>query len=830
MNDDQIVEVGGRRLKLTHLDKVMYPETGTTKGEVISYYANIANVLIPYVRNRPVTRKRWVNGVGTADKPGEVFFQKNLEDGAPDWVQRRPIVHRSGTTEYPLVGDIATLVWLAQLATLEIHVPQWAFNRAGEQRNPDRLVLDLDPGEGAGLAECGEVARLVRPILTDMGLDPYPVTSGSKGIHLYAALDGKATAAQISSVAHELARALESEHKDLIVSDMKKTLRRGKVLVDWSQNNGAKTTIAPYSLRGRPHPMAAAPRTWEEIDDPKLRHLTFEEVLERVHERGDLLQGMRVESTAALEPTPEHLDSFEATPEARDRLAKYRSMRDRSKTPEPIPERQGAAGGNSFVIQEHHARRLHYDFRLEHDGVLVSWAVPKGPPLSTKENHLAVQTEDHPLEYGTFEGRIPKGEYGAGAVTIWDAGTFELEKWRDGAEVIATLHGRPDGGLQGEPRRYALIHTGRGDPNGWLIHLMKPVDATPSDSEGRRAQSSSPRAKSRTRAKKPRPKLPAVVSPMLATAGTLAELSDGQDWVSEMKWDGYRTIVHAGPDGIHLTSRNGKDQTATFPDLVHALGDALRDAVRDGDVVLDGEIVALNTRGRPDFGLLQQRAGLTKDPDVERASRQTPVDLMLFDVLQDGDDLLIDESYEERREVLRRVVSETARVHVPDAFEGDPAGALEESKRLGLEGIVAKVRDSDYSLGRRSRSWIKVKHERAQEVVVIGWRPGNGALNRAVGSLIFAVPRDGELHYAGRVGTGFSERERRELVDRFRSRSRKTAPVPDAPRAETRDANWIRPDLVGEVAFTEWTDSGTLRHPRWRGWRPDKSPDDVRVE
>jgi bifunctional non-homologous end joining protein LigD len=244
----QVVSVGGQRLTLTNLDKVIYPETGTTKGEVLDYYASIAHVLIPHARERPATRKRWVNGVGTAEHPGEMFFQKNLDDSTPDWVTRGSIEHKSHHNDYPLVNNLATLTWLAQIAALEIHVPQWRFARTGEPKNPDRLVLDLDPGEGAGLQECAEVARLARAILRDMGLDPMPVTSGSKGIHLYAALDGKQTSDEVSAVAHELARALESAHPDLIVSDMKKELRRGKVLVDWSQNNGAKTTITPYSL------------------------------------------------------------------------------------------------------------------------------------------------------------------------------------------------------------------------------------------------------------------------------------------------------------------------------------------------------------------------------------------------------------------------------------------------------------------------------------------------------------------------------------------------------------------------------------------------------
>jgi bifunctional non-homologous end joining protein LigD len=468
---EQVVSVDGHRLKLTHLDKVLYPETGTTKGDVIAYYAAVADYMLPHVKDRPATRKRWVNGVGTDAKPGMMFFQKNLDDSTPGWVRRRTIEHKDHDNEYPLVNDLATLTWLAQIAALEIHVPQWQFGRTGTERNPDRLVLDLDPGPGMTLTDCADVARVAREILKGMGLDPMPVTSGSKGIHLYAALDGKQTTDQVSAVAHELARAMEADHPDLVVSDMKKSLRENRVLVDWSQNNGNKTTVAPYSLRGRMQPTVAAPRTWRELASKTLAQLDLDEVMARVKRRADPLADLTAGQLGQLEPTPEHMAEFESTPAAKDRLEKYRSKRDATKTPEPVPKaRAKTSNGQSFVIQEHHASRLHWDFRLEHDGVLVSWALPKGVPTEYKANHLAVQTEDHPLEYGTFEGDIPKGEYGGGHVDIWDAGTFELEKWRDGKEVIATLHGEKHG-----THKYALIHTG-GDGkavNNWLIHLMK---------------------------------------------------------------------------------------------------------------------------------------------------------------------------------------------------------------------------------------------------------------------------------------------------------------------------------------------------------------------
>ncbi|MGM7699450.1 non-homologous end-joining DNA ligase [Microbacterium sp. A84] len=280
--DAQVVEVDGRRLRLTNLDKVMYPATGTTKGEVIAYYTRVAPRMLPLLADRPVTRKRWVHGVGTADAPAEPFFAKQVEPGTPEWVRRLPIEHSGGAKDYPLVQDLPTLVWLAQVASIELHVPQWRFVADGSQSTPDRLVLDLDPGPGADLALCAHIAGLARVILTDIGLTPVPVTSGSKGLHLYAQLDGTYTSDQASALAKELARAIEADHADIATSTMAKAARGGKVFLDWSQNSGSKTTISPYSLRGRAHPTAAAPRTWDELDDPQLRQLTFEEVASRV--------------------------------------------------------------------------------------------------------------------------------------------------------------------------------------------------------------------------------------------------------------------------------------------------------------------------------------------------------------------------------------------------------------------------------------------------------------------------------------------------------------------------------------------------------------------
>ena len=419
------VDVAGRDIRFTHPDKVMYPATGTTKKNLADYALSVAPWLTAHAHDRPATRKRWVDGVG-----GEsgAFFERNLRQaGTPDWVARRDFEHQARRVTYPLVNDTATMVWLTQLDTLEIHTPQWRYGPRGGQHNPDRMIFDLDPGDGAGLPECAEVAHFVKDKLDGMGLVSVPVTTGGSGIHVYAGLSGDHRASVVLDKVHQIADELAEEHPDKVVSEMDKQKRVGRVLVDWSQNDGVKSSCAPYSLRGRANPTVAAPRDWEEIDSD-VRQLGYRQVMERVLTRGD--------------PMDVLLDS------------------------------SGADGRPSFVIHEHDATTLHWDLRLEHAGALASWAVPKGMPTDSGKDRLAIQTEDHPLAYRDFEGSIGDGEPGAGTVDIWDDGTYRVEKWQDD-EIIVTLRGRDDGGLGGEPRKIALINSQmNGEKKNWLVHLM----------------------------------------------------------------------------------------------------------------------------------------------------------------------------------------------------------------------------------------------------------------------------------------------------------------------------------------------------------------------
>jgi bifunctional non-homologous end joining protein LigD len=474
-------------------------------------------------------------------------------------------------------------------------------------------------------------------------------------------------------------------------------------------------------------------------------------------------------------------------------LRTYRRKRHADRTPEPVPGEGPLprGGDDTFVVQEHHARRLHWDLRLERGGVLVSWAVPKGIPQDPHTDHLAVHTEDHPLSYASFEGEIPKSEYGGGTMTIWDAGTYETCTWTDD-EVEVVLHGERARG------RYVLFRTG---DDQWMIHRKDPP---PPGWEP----------------------MPTLVQPMLATPGTLPPEREDAAWAYEMKWDGVRTVSYVEGGRLRLLSRNDRDVTAAYPEVK-----GLAEQLGSVPAILDGEIVALDAQGRPDFGLLQRRMGVTKPAQVRRLVDEVPVVYLVFDVLYLDGRTTTALPYRDRRELLEGLGLEGTAWVVPPASYGGGTEMLAASLERGLEGVLAKRADSPYLPGRRSPAWRKVKNVRTQEVVVAGWRPGSGRRAGTVGSLLLGLPGEEGLEYVGHVGTGFTAAALADAERKLRPLERKTSPFAvGPPRADARDAHWVTPKLVGEVMFTEWTGDGRLRHPSWRGFRPDKSPGEIRRE
>ena len=465
-------------------------------------------------------------------------------------------------------------------------------------------------------------------------------------------------------------------------------------------------------------------------------------------------------------------------------LKDYERKRVRSKTPEPFA--QGKRGKQPiFVVQRHDARRLHYDFRLERDGVLLSWAVPKGVPLEPGTQHLAVHVEDHPLSYATFAGEIPAGNYGAGTVEIWDHGTYELVEEKPNGGLTVALHGER---LRGE---WALVPAKlSGDPKNWL--LVKKRDGSDTGSASRRRY-----------------------APMLAT---LAEtVPAGEGWLHEVKWDGYRAIATMRGGEVELRSRNGNVLGARFPTVVRALERSLRTP----DCVLDGEVVAVGADGRATFSAMQQ------------GKEGTTYHYVAFDVLEVDGEPLLELPLTERRARLAEVIDlRRGGVQLSETFD-DGATLYEAAQQNRFEGIVSKRADSRYQSGKRSRDWLKLKTQGRQELVVAGYTKGQGRRAGGFGALVLAVDGAGGLRWAGNVGTGFDEREITRLLKLLQPLRRETSPlaeVPKMPRVRKGDVVWVEPSLVAEVRFAEWTHDGRLRAPVYEGIREDKKPDEVRRE
>ncbi len=473
-----------------------------------------------------------------------------------------------------------------------------------------------------------------------------------------------------------------------------------------------------------------------------------------------------------------------------DKLQAYRDKRDAARTPEPVPppgaSPSGAspphqAPGGTFVIQEHHARRLHWDFRLERDGVLVSWALPKGVPDDPAVNHLAVHTEDHPLEYGRFEGEIPRGEYGAGAVTIWDHGRYETLKWAP-SEVKVMLHGqRVAGG-------YVLFQT---KGSQWMIHRERLA-------------------------------LPGAMRPMLAVTGPAPR--DPGHWALEMKWDGVRALAYIERGQVRLMSRTERDITVAYPELAR-----LGAATSHKQLLLDGEIVVFGEGGWPEFEALQPRMHVSSASQAALLAGQTPVTYLVFDLLQLDGRPLLDLEYTQRRALLEELALAGPYWQTPPWFPGGDFGAvLAVSEAHRMEGVVAKRLDSRYVPGVRTGNWRKIKNVRNQEAVVAGYKPGKGNRTGQVGSLLIGVNDASGLVYAGHVGTGFTDETLRLLGDKLRPLRRPDSPFDGpVPPEHARPAVWVEPRLVIQVSFDRWTRAGRMRAPVYKGLRNDIDPADV---
>lgn len=824
-------------VKFSNLDKVFFPDTSFTKGDLISYYVQVAPVLIPHFRKRPVTLIRMPNGTH-----GERFYEKNAPAHTPAWVPTTAVPKtEGGEINYVTIDDVNTLAWCANNGAVELH----PFLHTKENiRRPTHIAFDLDPGDGSDLATCIEVGFLVKAILDGLGLEAWPKVTGSKGLQLYVPLNTAITYDSVTPFAKAVAELLGRQHPDLIVSDMSKALRSGKVLIDWSQNHEKKTTVGPYSVRGkRDEPFVSMPVTWQELrraqNAGKAQQLFFSpaDALKRVKRLGDLFAPVLKKKQKL--PAEFVVEAAPATRAPRS-LGRYAAKRDFAKTAEPAPKPIRSAQGRPqrFVIQKHQASHLHYDFRLEMHDVLKSWAVPKGLSTEVGVKRSAFQTEDHPLEYFSFEGVIPKGQYGGGTVMVWDIGTYNViggDYWK--GDLKLSLKGKK---LNGEWHLFR-IKSDESKPVWLIAKAGKPAKAVSERRERTSALSgrtleqiaeageavwqsnhaTDVKPSGKKGEEKVERKLPAEAKFVkVMTAREVAELPDDSEWVYEIKLDGYRALGTKHADEVRLRSRNNKDLTRGFPSVASALATL---PVRSA--MLDGEIVALDENGKPSFQLLQ--------------NPKSPVAAIVyyaFDLLWlEGVDWR-NHPLEDRKRKLQEITSGSD-VRFSASFDGPLDKVLAGVEEMDLEGVVAKKRGSVYTAGERSGAWLKYKLSPEQEFVVGGYKRGS-----PLESLVVGYYDNGKLLCAGKVRQGLNPHNRRELHALLAPIASDICPFANLPNSkkghwgegfnaeQMKEIQWVMPRIVAQVKFAEWTSGGNLRQGTFQGVRPDKSAKEVSRE
>ena len=818
-------EVDGRELRLSNLTKIFWPDEGYTKGDVLNYYWNIAELIVAHLAERPLTMKRMPDGID-----GESFYEKSAPSHTPDWLGRC-VVHsddaKKGEIDYLTLSDAAGLLYVANLGCIEFHP---LHSRCSDVDHPDYLFFDLDPFEPYTYEDVLTVARHIKVVLDQLGLAAFPKTSGATGLQIYVpVLRGTYSYDAVRAFVGAAGRMVKAADPDRVTMAWKIADRTGKIFIDHNMNRQGANISAAYSVRPEPGAPVSTPLTWDEVFEGGFqpRDFRIDNIWERVERVGDLFASVRTEAvdlSAALDalgvraedgapapamdaplprtaaPTTRAKTSAEVAAASKDpALFEYVRRRDFGPegTTEPAPGGSGAtdgkpnaATGGSFVIHKHRATRLHYDVRLEKDGALPSWAVPKGLPLAKGDKRLAVRTEDHPLEYGSFEGTIPEGHYGAGEVRIFDDGWYEPVEWTD-SKVSFRLHGRRYPGLE-----FHLVKT-RTD---WLAFLAS-------------AQSS------------PLIASPERYRPMLAEGGWEAFDDDG--WWFEPKLDGIRCLAELSSGQTTLRTRSGRDVTDQYPEvhMVHELVDQV-------NAVLDAEIVAFDERGRNSFETLQQRMNLQGTRAIARASKQIPVALVVFDLLWLDGRETTGLTLEQRRELLDLVVEQDPRLQLMTHVEGDGVAFTESARALELEGVVAKRKGSPYLPGRRSPDWRKIKLTDTQDCVILGWTPGQGGRGASFGALLVgAIDESGAMRWIGQVGSGFTEAMLGTVMTQLQPLVRPDPPIDDPELATVKGATFVEPQVVCEVVYLEITKSTKkMRAPTFKGLRPDKTPEECVLE
>lgn len=769
----QWVTIGKRKVELSNLDKILFPEDGILKAEIIEYYLNIAPTLLHHIKGRALTLVRFPDGIH-----GEMFYQKNRPEWAPDWIEFEELGKEK--KDYIIATEPATLVWLSNLASLEVHQ---LHSRRPLFDYPDYMVFDLDPPEGYDFKKVVPIALKLKEHIESFGYIPFAKTTGGKGIHICCPIQAKWDFHTVFEVAQLIAQPFVDANAETTLH-IKKDARKGRVLIDIYRIRSGQSIVSPYSIRGRVGAPVSMPLTWEEIAQIKSPlEYNIKTALEKVNADGDAWEGIdayAVELHTHRKATPSKTKKFPVNKKHKspEQLESYAKKRDFEKTPEPkakvIDE-----GGNNFVVHRHHASRLHYDLRLEKEGVLKSWAVPKGLPPHPGVKRLAVQTEDHPIEYLKFDGIIPKGQYGAGEMWIYALGKYQITKdKKDG--FYFRLSSKE---ITGE---YRMHNT---KAKEWLLERVDEPQVN---------------------------FLKQPIAPMLANS---AEKPPGnEDYIFELKWDGIRALISIEDGQVRIRTRNDIDITAQFPEL-HSIDKAFR--VTCG--LFDAEIVCLDTSGKPVFKKVINRMSARGEAAIQKLTKSNPAYCYVFDCLYLDGRPLINEPLLKRKVWLKDALKNDASYRLSE-MEEDGQLLFDAAKEHGLEGIMAKRKDSKYVPGKRSDHWCKIKVRQSRECVLLGFTPGKGEREKMFGALQIAEPVNGEFMYRGKVGTGFDEDTMKEILSELKKcKVIKKPSLKGGKVVDEKITTWVEPIIIAEIGFARLTPDEMFREPVFVRLRPDLS-------
>lgn len=766
-------KVGERKLKLTNLDKILYPDAEISKAEIIQYFLTVAPKMLEFVGGRPLSFVRYPDGIAK-----HKFFQKDRPSWTPEWINSINISKEADDKNYLYADEEADLVWMANMACLELHCMQV---HVSQPHNPDFFVFDLDPPDAKDFESVKQLAFNLKPFLESYGYHAFIKTSGGKGLHIVCPIHPNYPIEDVIVAVKELANAFQKQHPKTTTLHLKKEARKGRLLLDIYRNHKGQTTAAALSTRGKPNAPVSMPISWEHLKEVEAANqYHIRNAVDFINENGIAWEGWRNYAVELHTKRKEKVKAKETKSTKKkvavkkELLEEYEAKRDFDKTTEPSPAAT-VEDSNQFVVHLHNASNLHFDLRLQAEGVLHSWAIPKGLPHEKGVKRLAIQTEPHPVKYLDFEGTIPKNEYGGGEMWVFSRGTYETVKRKDSKWEFK---------LKSKTLN-ATYYIYKIKNDEWLIERK--------DEQLKNILDNIPK-------------------PMLADVSK--KIIDSEEFVYEIKWDGIRVLIVIDETGLKIISRSGRDITTQFPELTKD-----KKYLKATAGIFDGEIVCLDEQGRPDFAKVISRMHSTGEKSILSKSKSNPAYCYLFDCIYFGGRDISKEPLLKRQEWLSVILKKGSHYRQSEAVE-DGLELYEAAKAMELEGVMMKLKTGKYEFGKRTNYWQKVKFRNTADYEIVGYTNGEGDRSKLFGAL-HLIEREGEkIIYRGKVGSGFDETKMKAILKLIIKQGEDKKIFKDKIE-EARRSHWIKPGLVCEIQYASMTKNGTLREPVFIRMRED---------